>query len=286
MDGRIVRPTEVARLGAGPVEYRLERRGPAAVVICHGGHMRAGLALGEEVFAELGCTVLVPSRPGYGRTPVGVGPGPVRFAEVIAELCARLGITEATVVGISGGGPTALALAADHPHLVRRLIMESAVGGRPWPGLGIRVGARVVFAAPVESLTWSAVRLLLRRAPATGLRLMLSSLTTAPVTEVLNALDDDRRSGLVTLFGHMRSGHGFVNDLRYVTPPDATRVRQPALVIAGRTDGQVPYAHAEALAAALPNAELVPLDDGSHFVWHAPGYDVVAGRIRAFLDGG
>ncbi|MFI9561569.1 hypothetical protein [Nonomuraea endophytica] len=72
------RPTAVARLTAGPVEYRLERRGEAAVVILHGGHMRAGLALGEEVFGAAGYTVLVPSRPGYGQTRSS--PAPVRAA--------------------------------------------------------------------------------------------------------------------------------------------------------------------------------------------------------------
>jgi dipeptidyl aminopeptidase/acylaminoacyl peptidase len=56
----------VASLPAGPVEYRLEGDGPRTVVVFHGGHMRAGLALGENVFADAGCAVLAPSRPGYG----------------------------------------------------------------------------------------------------------------------------------------------------------------------------------------------------------------------------
>jgi hypothetical protein len=42
------------------------------VVIFHGGHVQAGLALGEEVVAEAGYTPLVPSRPGYGRTPLSL----------------------------------------------------------------------------------------------------------------------------------------------------------------------------------------------------------------------
>ncbi|MQB01815.1 MAG: alpha/beta hydrolase, partial [Actinobacteria bacterium] len=53
-------------MAAGAVEYRLEQRGEATALIFHGGHMRAGLALGEEVFQTAGCTMLVPSRPGYG----------------------------------------------------------------------------------------------------------------------------------------------------------------------------------------------------------------------------
>lgn len=60
------RPTTTVRLAAGPIEYRLENRGGATVLVFHGGHVRAGLASGEEVFTDAGCSVLVPSRPGYG----------------------------------------------------------------------------------------------------------------------------------------------------------------------------------------------------------------------------
>jgi pimeloyl-ACP methyl ester carboxylesterase len=96
-------PTTVAVLQAGPVECRLERRGEATIMVFHGGHMRAGLALGEEVFAEAGYTVLVPSRPGYGQTPVSTGGTVEGFTDATRELCTHLGITRlAAVVGVSG----------------------------------------------------------------------------------------------------------------------------------------------------------------------------------------
>jgi len=69
----LVRPTAVACLPAGQVEYRLDRRGEAVVMVFHGGHVRAGLALGEDAFAAADCTLLAPSRPGYGRTPLTTG---------------------------------------------------------------------------------------------------------------------------------------------------------------------------------------------------------------------
>ncbi|MER6944244.1 hypothetical protein ABT294_09495 [Nonomuraea sp. NPDC000554] len=69
----VERDTTIAHLRAGAVGYRLERRDQAAIIIFHGGHMRAGLALGKEVFSAAGYTVLVPSRPGYGKTPLQTG---------------------------------------------------------------------------------------------------------------------------------------------------------------------------------------------------------------------
>jgi pimeloyl-ACP methyl ester carboxylesterase len=108
----LVRPTTVACLLADQVEYRLDRRGETVVVLCHGRHVRAGLALGDEVFAAAGHTVLVPSRPGYGRTPLSTGISAEGFADAIRELCAHLGIARvAAAAGISGGGPTAATLA-------------------------------------------------------------------------------------------------------------------------------------------------------------------------------
>ncbi|MBB6438810.1 alpha/beta fold hydrolase [Streptomyces candidus] len=111
----------------GPVEYRLDRRdGPAAVVLLHGGHLRAGPPRGEEVSAAAGCTVLAPSRPGCGRTPVSTGTSPTGFAGAVSGLCAHLGIQRVdAVAGVSAGGPTAVAPAALHPALVRKVPLLS-----------------------------------------------------------------------------------------------------------------------------------------------------------------
>src|SRR6266568_8527727 len=96
------RPTTTAHLDAGLVEYRWEQRGDATVVVFHGGHVRAGLAVGEEVFAESGYTVLAPSRPGYGRTPLQTGVSVRGFADATRALCEHLGIGKvAAVVGTS-----------------------------------------------------------------------------------------------------------------------------------------------------------------------------------------
>ncbi|WP_329551033.1 alpha/beta fold hydrolase [Streptomyces sp. NBC_00696] len=256
-------PTELAESNVGRVEYRFDRRGPATVVVFYGGHMRAGLSLGEEVYAEAGCSVLVPSRPGYGRTPVSAGASAGGFADVTAALCAHLGITEvAAVAGVSGGGPTAVAMAALHPVLVQRLILQSAVGPLPWPDRRTRLGARIVFAPHTEHVSWALLHSLVRYAPDAGLRMLLRDLTLLPVRDVVAGLLPEDRERLLALFSRMRSGRGFTRDLKELaTAGDsvghAVRVSQPALVIATRQDAAVRFAHSRALAAALPHAELL-----------------------------
>jgi pimeloyl-ACP methyl ester carboxylesterase len=277
------RPTTLARLEAGPVEYRLEQRADPTVVVLHGGHQRAGLALGEGVFADAGYTVLAPSRPGYGRTPVSTGTSVAGFADVTRALCAHLGIARvAAVVGTSGGGPTAVAMAARHPDLEQRLILQCGVGPLPWPDRRARLGARVMFAGGSEQVTWWAVRTLLRLAPETGLRLWLGQLSTLPARDVMAALRPEDRVTLRALFDQMRSGRGFRNDLR-PTPDVTADVTQPTLVIGTRHDGGVPFAHAQALAANIRHAELVESHADSHLIWLGPDWPAIAATIRAFL---
>jgi pimeloyl-ACP methyl ester carboxylesterase len=277
------RDTIIARLAAGVVEYRLEGAGPQVVVMFHGGHMRAGLALGEEVFTGAGYQVLAPSRPGYGRTPLATGTTAAGFADVTATLCRDLGIEKvAAVVGISAGGRTALAMAARHPNLVERVILQSAVGFLPWPDRRTRLAGWLVFNASVEAATWAAVRLLMRVAPRAGLRLLLRDLSTRPVRQVVAGLSEQAGAELIALFGLMRSGQGFLADMLPV-PDCAGKVTQPTLVIASRSDRSVPFAHAESLVAAMPRAELVESQADGHFIWFGRDYPAIVAKIEDFL---
>lgn len=241
----VERPTEVADLSRGVVEYRLERRGPRIVLMMHGGHMRASLSLGEEVFAEAGYTVLAPSRPGYGRTPIATGTSLEGFAEVVAELCDQLGIgSVAAVVGQSAGGPNAVTMAARCPALVERLILQSAVGPLAWPDRRTQLGGRVVFSPRLEHLTWALMHMLVRRMPTAGLRLLLRDLSVQPVGPVLAAQAEPHRALAAALFERMRSGSGFSADLRNCTDTTgkdhargfimAYRVHPPPCAGAGR----------------------------------------------------
>jgi pimeloyl-ACP methyl ester carboxylesterase len=279
----VERHTTVVELDTGPIEYRLEQRSDATVVVLHGGHMRAGLALGEDVFADAGYTVLAPSRPGYGQTPLSTGTSVSGFADVTSALCEYLGITEvAAVVGISGGGPTAVTMAARHPDLVVRLILQSAVGWLPWPDRRTRLGAHALFAAATEHATWGAMHTLIRVAPDTGLRLLLGDLTTQPVRDVVAALRAEDRATLLALFSRMRSGRGFINDL-HPSPDSTADVGQPTLVIATRKDGGVPFAHAQSLATAIRHAELVESKADSHFIWFGRDWPTIAETMHVFL---
>ncbi|MFI1532296.1 alpha/beta fold hydrolase [Streptomyces griseus] len=257
------------------------------IVVLHGGHMRAGLSLGEKLYGAAGYSLLVPSRPGYGATDLSVGAAPEGFADAVAVLCGLLGIDQVEAcAGVSAGGPTAVALAARHPDLVRRLVLESAVGPLSWPGAGTRRLGRVVFSPRSEGAVWRLTRWLLERRPEAALSMLLAELTTGRPQDVLDQLSGEHRAEVIALLSSMRSGRGFVNDLAQLGGGRRFwegRVAQPALVIASRRDGSVPYAHAVELARTLPRAELVDSEAAGHFVWFGPDRNHIEQLITEFL---
>ena len=286
-DGAVDEPTEVTRLRSGPVEHRLVPGSGAGdvVVVMHGGHLRAGIPVAEEELRAAGFGVLVPSRPGYGRTPLSAGPGPARFADTTAELCAALGTTSVrAVVGVSAGGPAAIALAERHPRLVRSLVLVSARSALPFPTGATRLAARLAFGAGMEASAWAATAALLHRAPALGLRALLAGLSTLPVERVVADLGPQERRELVELFAAMRSGRGFAVDVRHELPPDLGRgVRQPALVVASRCDGQVGWEHVEHLRRSIPGARVWESPSLSHLVWCGSGGPATRQRVVDFV---
>lgn len=268
-----------------PVEYRLVPGTRGTIVVFHGGHVRAGLPIGETALIEAGYTVLSPSRPGYGRTPLTAGPSPSRFADITAALCRQLGLDEPlAVVGASAGGPTAVAMAAQHPTQVRALVLHSARSSLPFPDGAARWGTPVAFHRRVEAGTWAAVRLLMRRCPDIGLLAMMGTLSTLPARRVVEDLSPQERSTLVETFASMRSGAGFVADVRCWTGASLERrVTQPTLVVASRTDGQVRWKHAEQLSGSIPRSTLWTSPSLSHLIWFGSGAVETNRRTEDFL---
>jgi hypothetical protein len=61
-------PQNIAKTAKGLIEYRLEGRGPAVLVL-NGGHCSRESRLSHEQLTEYGFSVLTPSRLGCDDTP-------------------------------------------------------------------------------------------------------------------------------------------------------------------------------------------------------------------------
>jgi pimeloyl-ACP methyl ester carboxylesterase len=104
--------------------------GPAAMVLIHGGGQNAHTW--DTVALALDLPLLAIDLPGHGHSD---WPGDARaldpgaMAEDVATVMARLAPDVGMVVGMSLGGMTAIALAARHPQLVKRLALVDITPG-------------------------------------------------------------------------------------------------------------------------------------------------------------
>ena len=118
---------KLADTDRGTVEYSTLGEGPA-VLIMHGAP--GGY---DQAMPIPGFCVVAPSRPGYLRTKLSIGPTHEEQAKACAALLDSLGIDRVAVLGFSSGGPPALHFAAQYPDRTWALVLVSAVT-KQWIG--------------------------------------------------------------------------------------------------------------------------------------------------------
>ena len=118
----------VVQTAKGPVEYAEIGHGPVVLMV-HGdpgGYDQIYQVLKIDDAEHGDFRYVIPSRPGYLRTPLIVGKTPKEQAEALAALLDELKIDKVAVVGGSGGGPSAIEFAALYPDRCTALVLEEA----------------------------------------------------------------------------------------------------------------------------------------------------------------
>lgn len=237
-----------------------------AVVLVHGspGSWRQLVPVAEALAAEH--TVVLPSRPGYGRTPLASGRSPGQQADAYAALLDALSIERAVVVGVSGGAPSAAAFAARHPHRADALVLCCPLAPDRYEVPGIM---RLVLAPGVGEVLTALDRARRRRRlgdPAAVDAIVRRELSPAEQ----ECMDESTKEAVV---GFLRSHldapaglPGFRNDLAQVRArvPVPTGVTAPTLVLHGDADTVVPVAHGRAYADAVPGATFEVVEGAGH----------------------
>lgn len=247
------------------------------VIYCHGAigtPVEATVDL-ERLVARAGVRFVAPSRPGVGGSDPQPGRTILDFAGDVAELTDLLGLRRFSLLGVSAGGPYALAVAHQLGARVQRIALCSALSPfclpHRTPGLRRRIGLPLTALAVAPGLArrlGNAVLPVLTEHPAliTGViaahaapgeraRLARSNERTAASTSFLDAACGGV-GGLIDDFLTYAHGWGF----------DPSTVASEVQLWHGACDPLVPVEHALQLAAALPNCRVfVDPDEGHHF---------------------
>lgn len=269
-------PVEVAECGEGP-----------AVLALHGtmGGWNQSMSLVRTIGAP-GFRYLALSRPGYLGTPLQVGKSPATQADLCAALLDALGIADAGVIGLSGGGPIALQFAQRHSSRTWGLLLVSTCAGKtmtPTPP--------AVFALAAHLSRWSWLSKKLQARMANNLHGPATQLINN--TEVLDrTLAHSEVGPLLTefvlgMFERMyQRVDGTYNDIEIMRTTDhaLAQITAPTLVVHGTADQMLSYAdNAKVFAARIPNAQLLTIEGGEHGAIFSHR-DQIRTAVDAFLN--
>ena len=267
-DGRHLAYAEYGLAGGQPVVY------------CHGfPSSRREARLLHAPAVAIGARIIAPDRPGYGDSDDAPGRSLADWADDCAALVEQLQLTRFAILGVSGGGPYALACARHLPgHLQARLHACTLV---------CPLGA--IYRDELLDQMNPAARasLLLGRQPVWLANLVYGAPTTAILSRWPNLVEQVRhiaappadravlREGDTadilnqTIADAMQHGApGARRDLSLYTHDwrlDLRRITRPIRIWHGTADGTVPIGHARWLAEQLPNARLTELPGEGHY---------------------
>lgn len=250
---------QIAQTAVGPIQYSLVGDDGPVILFAHGtpGGLDQSPLFSPE--SRPGYRRLTPSRPGYLSTPLEVGRTPAEQAKAFAALLDTLGIDEVIVMGVSGGGPSAVAFAAMYPERTKALI-----------GLEILTQAKdeeLEIPAMMKSdfLFWLGISAV---SHLDGGKAVVNMLPPDDAKSVLASPDGLERAREWIWSSWPIQGRlpGWENDsAQFMTmslPIDAIHV--PTLLLQGTDDRQVDYSDIERLATRIPNAKLHTVEGGTH----------------------
>jgi pimeloyl-ACP methyl ester carboxylesterase len=280
----------ILETASGPVEVAEAGHGHA-VLIVHGtpGDWQQARALATDLAVTH--RVLLPSRPGYGRTPLPTGRSPREQGAAHAALLDALGIESAAVIGVSGGGPSSRAFAAHWPHRCSALVLCCAVAEHL---VTVPVATRLLGAVPA---VWEVGARVASVRMARRLRDREAALAQAFAglgpAEVSIAMGDPLVEADLLAFASARrramtAVAGLRNDFRWFrlvseAVPWPANATVPTLVLHGDADEVVPLSHAAYYRDAIPGAVCEVLPGVGHgFVLTLRRQ--TSARIEAFLE--
>jgi len=246
-------------------------------VLVHNGTPNSRLLYGPAVrLAESqGIRMIGYDRPGYGGSDRDPGRTVAGCAEDVRAIASALGIERLAVWGISGGGPHAIACAAQLPDLVPAVAVLASIA--PWGAEGLD------YFEGMGSENVEDFELTLRDRAAGRAKHeqdRLESLAATPETihttieTLLSPVDREALTVTLTqyLYESMQIGLApgadgwWDDDVAFAEPWgfDLEHMRTPVLLLHGRQDRFVPFSHGEWLARHIRGVEARLSDNDGH----------------------
>jgi pimeloyl-ACP methyl ester carboxylesterase len=256
-----------------------------------GSRFMFGLA--DASARERGLRIIAPDRPGYGQSDYRRNLTLMQSAEDFVTLADALEVERIAVIGVSGGGPHAIATAAAMPDRVGLLALVSPVGPVAECRKQVRMSPmhRLIFTRmgrspeACASFFWS-LRGVVKWAPGVAYRVLRKRVT--PADRVVLSQLEVKANLRAAINEGLRPGiKGALQDVRLFCSPwglTLADIDVPAVVWQGSDDTIVPPSAAYHLATQLPNCRLDVIQQAGHY-WGFANLARVLDAVRAALRG-
>jgi pimeloyl-ACP methyl ester carboxylesterase len=257
------------------------------VIALHGTPgSRFMFALTDEPARARKLRIIAHERPGYGLSEFHRFETLADTASDVEALADALGLDRFALIGMSGGGPHAVAAAHLLKSRILRLVLVSSVGPiAECDHIRMSHLHRMIFSQTshhASATFFSTLRTLMDWAPSVAYQLLMQQVT-ATDCDVLNC-PEVRDNLQAALREGLRTGtDGALQDLNlYSVPWNVTlaEVDVPAFMWQGGEDTVVPPDAAYYLAGALPNCQLEVIEGAGHY-WVFGEFDRVLDKVRA-----
>ncbi len=275
--------SQIAHTKSGPIEYTLLGNGPV-VLACHGTSQDCHSTHELGQLTQAGFSLLTPSRPGYGHTPLDVGRSSTQAAEALIALLDCLAIQSCSVIAISGGGPTGIALAARFPQRIERLVLWAAVSQPERRVQEPSYKVQMSFYGPMHNMQWAMLRLISNLSPRSMARQTMAIFSTHDPDDAVSRLTPEGIEAIRRFYQGHSSRAGALNDATHTVGQELIQaVSVPTMVIHSREDKSVPFTHAEWSLQNIHQAQLCEVGFTGHFIRVDPEYEKIDRQMIAFL---
>lgn len=207
-------------------------------------------------------------------------PGEISFEAWVRDLEAVVdasGLERFTLLGLSQGGPIAIAYAARHPERVSRLVLYGAFArGRLKRGGGQeQIDATLLYHKLVQ-LGWGSGRDSFRQ-------VFSAEFVPGGTAAEMQAFDDLQRISASAEQAVKMMQVSNLIDVSAIAP----QLRCPTLSMHCRGDRRIPFEEGRQLASLIPGARFVTLDGSNHVLLaQEPAWHQFLEELHAFVPGG
>jgi pimeloyl-ACP methyl ester carboxylesterase len=260
-DGRRIGYGEYGRHDGTPVLYFHGSPGCRINATLTLAHQLANRAGGPKV------RLITLERPGYGLSDPVEHYSLQAWTRDVNELVDELHLERFAIVGISGGGPFALAVAHGIPERVTKVAIQCGMGPLEVSSVVEALSPamkQIVFASIHATQQVEAFIQNLGQNVESFVRMQLAELTDVDKQVISEDLVDVT---IESLKESTKNPSGYVNDFKILARPWGVplhEIRVPVQLWYSDADRSVPFVHGEYLASAIPGAVLKRLNGYTH----------------------